>query len=160
MWSLINMNTVKQNTSSSIEHIRELLNQNRPLEALKFIEHLGQQSPVLENARGVCLMRTGKIEEAITALRDIVFQRHVCIPSDTPVLYKINFATAMLISNHKDAAFPILTQLNEKEHPHIAKLKDAIRQWIKSLSLAEKCFYYIGIYPKKPITIDFPPGEI
>ena len=151
---------VKTKPSIPIEHIRTLLNQNRPHDALKFIEHLGQKIPAMENARGVCLMRLGKIEEAISVLRDIVFQGYVCIPFDTPVLYQINFATAMLLSNHKEGAFDILNKLNEKECTQVGKLKDAIRQWLKSLSFIEKCIYYIGLYPDKPIKIDFTPGEI
>ncbi len=154
------MENVKQKTTGNIEHIRELLNQERPLDALKYIDHLGQQSPIMENARGVCLMRAGKIDEAVTVLRDLVFQGRICIPSDSPVLFKINFATAMLLSNQKDAAFPILNELDEKEHPEIVKLKDAVCKWVKSLTFSEKCRYHVGLYPKKPVTLDFPPGEV
>jgi len=154
------MLNVKTKSSIAIEHIRELLNQDRPHDALKFIEHLGQKTPVMENTRGVCLMRLGKIEKAISVLRDVAFQGYICMPSDTPVLYQINFATAMLLYNRKEGAFPILNKLNEKEHPQIAKLKDVIRQWVKSLNFIEKCCYHIGLYPNKPVTIDFPPGEV
>ena len=154
------MKTENQKKTSPIEHIRELLNQNLPLEALNFIDHLGQKTPLLENARGVCLMRAGKIKEAATILRDNVFQGHICIPSDTPVLYKINFATVMILANHKDAAFSILTRLNKKEHPDITRLKEAVSQWVKTLSFFEKILYKIGSYSNKPILIDFLPGEV
>ena len=77
------MQNIKQKSPAGIENVRELLNKNLPVEALKFIDHTGQQSPVMENAKGVCLMRIGRIEEAVTTLRDIVFQGHICIPSDT-----------------------------------------------------------------------------
>jgi hypothetical protein len=154
------MQNIKQKSPAGIENIRELLIQNQPVEALKFIDRSGQHSPAMENAKCVCLMRIGRIEEAVTTLRDIVFQGHICIPSDVPVLYKINFATAMILSNQKDAAFPILKQIDEKEYPYVAKIKEAVRLWVKSLSLSEKCRYYLGLYPKKPITLDFPPGEI
>jgi len=151
---------VKTKPLIPIEHIRTLLSQRRPQDALNFIEHLGQKTPAMENARGVCLMRLGKIEEAIPVLRDIVFQGYICLPTDTPVLYQINFATAMLLSNHKEGAFDILNKLDEKEYQQVVKLKDAIRQWVKSLSFIEKCRYYMDLYPEKPVTIDFPPGEI
>jgi len=154
------MLNVKTKSPIAIEHIRELLNQGCPQDALKFIEHFGQKTPVMENARGVCLMQLGKVEEAISVLRDVAFQGYICMPSDTPVLYQINFATAMLLSNRKEGAFPILNKLDEWEHPQITKLKDAIRRWVKSLNFIEKCCYYIGLYPNKPVTIDFPPGEV
>ncbi len=150
----------KQKTPSPIEHIRELLNQNRPADAMKFIDHLGQDTPVMENARGVCLMRLGKIEKAAAILRNALFQGQICIPTNAPVLYRMNFATVMLLSNQKDAAFPILKQIDAKEHPEAAKLKEAVQQWVKSLSFFERCRYHIGFYPKKPVTLDFPPGEV
>ena len=154
------MLNVKTKSPIAIDHIRELLNQNRPHDALKFIENLGQKTPVMENARGVCLMRLGKFEEAISVLREVAFQGYICMPSDTPVLYQMNFAIAMLVSNHKEGAFPILNKLDEKVLPQIAKLEDAIRRWVKSLNFVEKCCYHIGLYPNKPVTIDFPPGEV
>lgn len=154
------MPKTKTKSPTVIERVRELLNQNRPDDALKFIEHLGQKTPVMENARGVCLMRLGKIDEAVSVLRDIAFQGYICIPTDTPVLYQINFATAMLLSNHNDGALDILNKLDEKVHPEVSKLKEAIRRWVKSLNFIEKCAYYIGLYPNKRVTIYFPPGEI
>lgn len=143
-----------------MEQIQELLSRGGPNEALKFIEHLGQRTPILQNARGVCLMRLGRIDEAIAALRDVAFQGHICMPSDTPVQYKINFATAMLLHNSKEGAFPILEGLDAKQYPQTTKLKDAIRRWARSLNFFDKCRYLIGWYPNKPVAIDFPPGEI
>jgi hypothetical protein len=154
------MPNVKTKSPTAIERIQELLNQNRPHDALRFIEHLGQETPTMKNALGVCLMRVGKIEEAISVLGNIVFRGYICMPSDTPVLHQINFATAMLLSNRKDGAFSILNKLDEREHPQAAKLKGAVRQWIKGLNFIEKCCYHIGLYPNKPVTIDFPPGEL
>ena len=151
---------LKTKSPTAIERVRELLNKDRPEDALKFIEHLDQKTPVMENARGVCLMRLGKIEEAVSVLRDIAFQGYICIPTDTPVLYQINFATAMLLSKNNDGALDILNKLDEKEHPEISKLKEAIRGWVKGLNFIEKCGYYIGLYPNKRVTIDFAPGEI
>jgi hypothetical protein len=154
------MPNVKIKSPTTIEHIRELLNQDRPQDALKYIEHLGQKTPDMENARGVCLMRLGKIEEALSVLREVVFQGYICMPSDTPVLYQINFATAMLLSNHKDGAFSILNKLDKKVYPQLVKIKDVVRRWVRSLNFIEKCGYYFGLYPNKPVTIDFVPGEI
>lgn len=151
---------VRTKSLTDIEHVRELLNQNRPHDALKFIEHLGQKTPAMENARGVCLMRVGRIEEAIAVLRDVVFREYVCMPSDTPALYQMNFATAMLLCNRKEGAFPILDTLDEKEYPQTAKLKDATRRWYGGLNFFQKCCHRMGLYPNEPVAIDFPPGEI
>ncbi len=151
---------VKTKSQTAIEHIRELLNQNRLHDALIFIERQGQKTPSMENARGVCLMRLGEIEEAISVLRGVAFQGYICMPSDTPLLYQVNFATAMLLGNHKEGAFEILDKIDERDYPQIIKLKDSIRKWTRSFNFIEKCCYIIGLYPKKLVTIDFPPGEI
>ncbi|HUT30568.1 MAG TPA: hypothetical protein VMX13_12310 [Sedimentisphaerales bacterium] len=105
-------------------------------------------------------MRLGKIEEAISLVRDVAFQGYICMSFDAPVLYQINFARAMLLSDRKEGDFSILNKLDEKVHPQIAKLKDAIRQSVKRLNFIEKCCYHIGLYPNKPVTIDFSPGEL
>ena len=153
------MLNVKTKLPMPIEYTMELLNNGRTQDALKYVEHLGQKTPVIENARGVCLMRLGKIEEAISVLREVAFQGYICIPSDTPVSYQINFATAMLLANHKEGAFSILNKLDETVYPETALLKGSIRRWFKSLNFIGKCCYHIGLYPNKPVTIDFPPGS-
>ncbi|MDD5458448.1 MAG: hypothetical protein PHF37_03550 [Phycisphaerae bacterium] len=154
---MLNSSTKSQ---SSIAHIRQLLNDGRPHDALKFINHLGLKSPIMENARAVCLMRMGKPEQAISVLRDIVFRGYVCMPSDTPALYQANFAVAMLMVNQKDGAIPILTKLNVSECPQVAKLKDAVSEWMQSLNIFQKLLCRIGYYPAKKIKIEFPLGEI
>lgn len=154
------MQNINQKKSTEIEHIRELLNQNQPEEALKYIDHLGQETQLMDNARGVCLMRLGKIEKAAAILRNALFQGGICIPADAPVLYKMNFAVVMLLSNQKDAALPILKQLDTKESSQIAKLNEAVQNWVQSLSFFERCLYRIGFYSKKPMALDFPPGEV
>jgi hypothetical protein len=157
---VMTMHSNKANLSQPIDRVRKLLDDNKTNYALMFIERLGDKSIVMQNARGVCLMRLGKFKEALSVLRDVAFQGYPCLPPDTPVLYQINFAVAMLGSNHKEGAFSILNKLEENEHPQIAKLKDAIRRWVKGLNFVEKCCYYVGLYPNKPVVIDFLPGDI
>ena len=150
----------KTKSPPAIDHVRDLLEQGHPQDALKFIEHLGQKNPPTENARGVCLMRLGKVEQAVSVLRDVAFQGYVCMPSDTPVPYQINFAAAALLANLKDAAMPILNKLDAEEHPEVAQLKNAVRQWFQNLNFFQKCCCKVGIYPRKAVKIDFVPGMI
>ena len=153
-------NTKTKSTVSTMEHIRILLDQGRAQEALNLIEHLGQNSPVMENARGVCLLRLGRFEEAILALREITFQGYVCIPRETPAIFQTNFATALLLANHKDAAINIIHRLDEKQHPAIARLKSAIERWKKGLSPLLKMRCAMGFYPACPVLLDFAPGDL
>ncbi len=155
------MNTVKIKPKMDIiDRVRELLEQDRPQEALDLIEHVGQNTPAMKNAQGVCLLRLGRIEDAISVLREIAFQGHICIPSDTPAIYKANFATAMLMANRKDGAIDLINELAAKHTPEAADLKAAIDRWVKSLPLVRRILFKIGIYPSSPMPIDFFPGNL
>ena len=154
------MSRDKTKSAAVIDHVRELLAQGRPQDALKFIDHLGRKDREMENARGVCLMRLGKAEEAVSVLRDVAFGGNVCMPADTPAVYRLNFATAMLLVNLKGAAMPILSSLGDRDCPEAAKVKDAIRRWFRSLNFFQRCCCRIGFYPRNAVNIDFPPGEV
>lgn len=155
------MSTQKNKTAiGNDEHIRQLLDQNRPEDALNLINHVGHDSASMKNARGVCLLRLGKIEEAINVFREITFRGYMCIPSDTPVLYQVNFATAMLMANHKEGTIDIVNRLDERQYPAAGKIRSAIKKWEKSLGLLQWLLYKAGIYPSKAIPIDFAPGDL
>ncbi len=155
------MSTVKIKPKMDIiDRVRELLEQNRSQDALDLIEHVGQNTPAMKNAHGVCLLRLGRVEEAISVLRENAFQGHICIPSDAPAVYKANFATAMLMANHKDGAIDLINELADKHTPEVAELKAAIDRWEKSLPLVRRILFKIGIYPSTPMPIDFVPGDL
>ncbi len=154
------MSRDKSKSATAIDHLRELLEQGRPQDALKFIDHLGRKDREMENARGVCLMRLGKVEEAVSVLRDVAFGGFVCMPADSPALYQVNFATAMLLANQKDAAIPVLDKLKARKCPEAAKVGEAVQRWYKSLNVFRRCCCRMGFYPRRPVTLDFQPGEI
>lgn len=155
------MNTLKTKAPVSIyERIQQLLDQNHPQEALNLINHVNSDSPPMKNAQGVCLLRLGRAEDAVSVLRGIVFQGYICIPSDTPVVYKTNFVTAMLMANHKESVMGVIEDLDEGQHPAVARLKAAMRNWFKSLSLFQRLLSKVRIYSRKPVSIDFPPGDL
>jgi len=147
-------------TISVFDRVRQLLDQNRPQEALDLIDHVGQNSASMKNAQGVCLLRLGRIEDAISVLREITFQGHICIPSDTPVVYQTNFATAMLLANHKEGVIDIISRLDEKQHPAVVRIRSAMKTWEKGLNLLQRLLFKAGIYPGKAIPIDFAPGDL
>jgi len=156
----LKMSNIKVTSSAPMDRIRELLSQDRLDDTLDYLDHIGQTTPEFQNARAVCLMRLGKAELAVSILRKLVFREFICIPSDTPVLYLMNFATAMLVANYKDGAIPILKKLDTRRYPQAAQLKMALNRWVKGLNFAEKCYYHLGIYPGKPVRLDFPLGQI
>jgi hypothetical protein len=154
------MSKTMQN-NNFMERIRVLLDDNRPADALEAVNNSGQKSALMENARGVCLMRLGKTEQAVKVLQEVVFpQGNICVPPGIPVIYQTNFATAMLMINNVESAISILNQLDDRQHPAVAKLSVAIKRWEKNIGLVGRLLCLLGIYPNKSVVLDFPPGEI
>lgn len=149
----------KTSPSGTLGHVRDLLDQSRPEDALDFINHHGQETSAMENARAVCLMRLGRLSEATSILRDIAFRGYVCMPDDTPLLFQLNFATAMLMANFKDAAIAIMDRLDSEQAPQALKLKGVIQRWKASIGPLGRLRCRLGFYPKKPVSLDFPPGQ-
>jgi len=146
---------------TALQRIRALLEQDRPGEALNFIIRSGDDTPEMENARGVCLLRLGRLDEAISVLGDITFQGLPGIPPHTPTLFQVNFAVAMLRANRdKGGALLISDRLTGSEHPEAAKLKAAVRQWKESLGPLGRLRCRLGLYPAKPVPLDEHAGAV
>jgi hypothetical protein len=155
------MATKTVNESAALQHIRELLDHDRPGEALKFITHSDNGSPEMENARGVCLLRLGKFDEAIAVLQKVTHQGLPTMPDHVPALFQANFAVAMLRANRdKGGALAISGRLQANEHPEVAKLKAAVRQWEESLGPLGRLRCRLGLYPAKPVPLDERAGAV
>jgi hypothetical protein len=146
--------------TSARDPVRQLLDQGRTQEALNLLNHLGQTSASSKNIKAVCLLRLGKVREAISILSEITFQRNVCIPPEIPVVFQTNFATAMLMANNKEAAISVVERLDDKQHPAVARIKNVIKSWEKGLNIFQRLLSKAGIYPRKAIPVDFVPGDI
>ena len=147
-------------TNSKLDRVRDLLDQNRPEEALHLLDHHVQETPEIRNARAVCLLRLGRLSDAVSILRDITFRGYMNMPDDAPLRFQLNFATAMLMMNFKDAAMTVMDRLELEEDPQADQLRNAIEQWKKSLGPIARLCCRIGLYPKRPVTLDAPPGRV
>ena len=147
-------------TKSTRDPVRQLLDQDRPQEALNLLKHLGQNSASSKNIKSVCLLRLGRIHEAISILSEITFQGNICVPPDTPVVFQTNFATAMLMANNKEAAISVVERLDDNQHPAVARIRNAIKKWEKGLNIFQRLLSKAGIYPRRAIPLDFVPGDI
>jgi hypothetical protein len=108
-------------------------------------------------------MRLGKFDKAIPLLSGLLYPRGIAsIPEGTPVIYQANFVLAMLKANKNDGALAVLRQFvgKDSEHPSVAKLNQAVKQWKKSLNLLDKIKLAIGIIPNKPVLIDGISGDV
>jgi hypothetical protein len=149
------------NMNDVLDRVRVLLDQGNPQEALAVLSpHVRSGSKLIANAYAVCLMRLRQYDEAAKRLRELVYQgSSLAMAPDLPVIVKVNFATALLLAHNVDGAQSILNQLDEDEDKATAKLKAAISRWRKSLTFFQRvqCLWST---PSKPVSIDFPPGEV
>lgn len=156
------MATKTANMSAALQHIRELLDQDRPDEALNIVTRSGDDSPEMNNARGVCLLRLGRLDEAVKVLQDITCQGVAAgMSHHAPSLFQVNFAIAMLRANReKGGALLISDWLNGNEHPEAARLKAAVRQWKKSIGPLGRLRCRLGAYPATPVPLDERAGAV
>ncbi|MBE0537706.1 MAG: hypothetical protein IH624_18735 [Phycisphaerae bacterium] len=154
------MSSTNSSSQGKLDHIRELFETGRADQALQFIEKTGSQTSELKNAFGVCLMRVGQTDRAVTTLRELVFQRYMCIPADTPPLFQANYATALLLKNYNQPAIDIIEDLPTSAHPYIGRLRQTIHQWRKTLPIYHRAGCLIKLYPPTPVIMSYPPGDL
>ncbi len=152
---------LNENTSqNTITYIQKLLASNEIEKALHYIDRKGSPTPELRNALGVCLMRLGESEKAVNILRELVFQKYLSIPRETPPLFQANYATALLMKCYNQMAIEIIETLSPSDHPYIALLHDAVAQWRNTLPLHRRFLSKLGLHPNTRIVLNFPPGQI
>ncbi|OPZ96688.1 MAG: hypothetical protein BWY71_01856 [Planctomycetes bacterium ADurb.Bin412] len=148
----------KKNTR---EEIQNLISQNRMEEALQSLQHSGNDSLWYQNARAVCLMRSGEPKKAAEILSGYVYKKNtVVFNANIPLVIKINCVTAMLLEGNVAGALNILNNI-EGNHALIQKVRDAVRNWRRREPLWRRISMRLGMFPfERPVRLDFTPGEI
>ena len=144
----------KESITSSVKAKGEL----RPTSEPAFSAALENQ-----NRQAVQLLRSNRFNEALLVLRSLVLQSGCTwMRPDVPLLVKRNFATALLLTENPSGCLVILAEINDDAHPRVQKLRDAIKQWEKTLSFWQWLNWRTGwIAPENhPVTIRFVPGEL
>ena len=154
------MSQSHSNTNETLTHIQTLLDAGNAEKAFSFIQKHGDHSPEFKNASGVCLLRLGKVEHATEVLRELVFQKYVCIPRGTPPVFQANYATALLFKKYNQMAIEIIRSLPVSAHPYIAELRRCIDQWQQKLSLHQRFLCRLNIFPATAIELPMAPGVL
>lgn len=129
-------------------------------EALSILRRGDQTSEAIHNAIGVCLMRLGHSDKAISKLRSMVVRPDCSwIRKDIPVLYRANFISALLVAGNVAGVRSALAEISEKSHPSIVRLQQALTNYVKSLSWWNRMNYFFGLIDDVVIPINFTPGE-
>ena len=117
----------------------------------------------VRNVLGVCLMRLGRIDEAVKIYRSFVLQPGTVYErANVSGAAKRNFATALLLKGLPSGAVTVLDDMHDPEHPMAVRLYSALKRWEKSLSWFRWLDWKINaIHPANcNVPIDFEPGEL
>ena len=140
--------------------VKQLLDEQCPEKALEIITRSRLSSPWITNATGVCALRLGNTKQASGIFQGLVGHLGVMLKPDAPLVFKTNFATALLASNNMAGCLSVLHEIGKEENPTVQRLRAAIREWKQGLSFWQKLKWYTGDFPEKPVVLGFPPGEL
>jgi len=146
--------------ASALAKVKQLLDEQCPDKALDVITRSRLSSPWITNATGVCAMRIGNAKSASGVFQGLVGHLGVMLKPDAPLVFKTNFATALLASNNMAGCLSVLHEIGQEDNPTVKRLRAGIERWKQTLSFWQKLKWYTGDIPTKPIVLDFPLGEL
>lgn len=120
------------------------------------------RSPQTLNRLGVCHLRLGNADEAVRIYRGLVLQPGCTWErTDIPQVYRVNYATALLLSGQPAGCIEVLQSKTLADHPRALELRAAIKRWERSLGFFKRWDWRLnGVTPKDcHIELDFEPGE-
>lgn len=139
--------------ASALLYNSEYLIQNDQVEqALELIgSSTARDSVPMRNARGVCLLRLGRLDEALAVFRDLYFPNNaVAAPHDTPTEIRVNYISALLMLGNVQVAASLLYSIPEQKHPAVKRLRAGIRAWKRALPWWGRILQPVGLYPESP----------
>ncbi len=156
----VNGTTTEPASAAAVQQAARLADTGKSQEALRLLASESNSSNEVLNARGVCLMRLGRIDDAIRVFRSLVLPSGcIWMKPELPVIYRVNFATALLLSQRPLGVRDTLCEMHEQDHPSVVRLRDALHAWEKHLPAWQRLLWKVGYTPSVPICISFVPGE-
>ena len=144
-----------------LERTEQVLQTEGPQKAFELLARSNETTPWITNARAVCLMRLGEACRAAELLRPLVLASHgFSVADDSPVVFKINYATAQLLAGNPTGYIVTMGQIQDELDPAVQRLRDGVRRWRQTFSFWEKVCWFLGAAPDRPVDLGFPPGEL
>ena len=106
------------------------------------------------------MLRLESTDEAIAVFRGLAAQSGIVLKPDAPVIFKTNFATALLASGNLAGCLSVLHETNAEDAPTVRQLRDSIERWRRSLSWWQRLHWLLGDFPSGRVSLDFPLGEL
>jgi hypothetical protein len=156
------MNKNPEKVSDVLVHVEQLLDANRPQQAIELMRKFGLDALQVRNAYGVALMRAGDTDKALEVFRNLcVSQAGFCLKPGIPVTIQLNYATALLLAKNVAGCLTLLSDINLEQHPYVQKLRYAISGWMRALGWWKRlAFAWYRAESTTPVELDFPPGEL
>ncbi len=129
--------------------------------AAELLRSAGRDTSV-RNTLGVCLLRLGQVDEALSVFRQFVLlPGNVTERPDISNACKRNFATALLLKGSPSGALTVIQETREANHPMAVRIGQSIQRWEKSLSWLRRLDWKLNRIepPHCQVPIDFEPGE-
>ena len=114
------------------------------------------------NTLGVCLLRCGRVDEALQLYRSLALNPGTTtLRPEVDDLTCVNFATALMMKGMPSGAMDVLADMHAVDILPAVRLRAAIIQWSKSLSWWRRLDWKLNRIdpPKAHVPIDFEPGE-
>lgn len=129
-------------------------------QALAFLGRSKMDSSWMRNAVGVCQLRLGQTQAALTMFRGLVVSEALVMCEDAPIVFKTNYAVALLETRNISGCLAVLAEIKNESHPAVQRLRLAIKRWKDSLSLWQKIQWYTGTDMDHPVNLGFAPGDL
>lgn len=145
---------------STLQRAHRLIRQRNYNAALEVAFHPGPDAQ-LRNAKGVCLLRLGQGTAAVTHYREIVFKPGCSwVRPELPTAYKVNFATALLMSGNISGCVGVLNEAMDPTNPGVQRLRACIRRWERGLTFWQRLNWMCGWTDdlNSQVLLDFEPG--
>jgi hypothetical protein len=141
--------------------VEQLLANGQPSTALQRIGSSKVSSPWLANAAGVCQLRLGNAKAAVDTFRRLVLAAGgLILREDVPVVFKVNFAAALLADGNLAGGLRVLDEVGDKGHPAVGVIRDAVQRWKGGMTFCQKLWWSVGGHPPRPLVLDFALGSL
>jgi hypothetical protein len=148
-------------TDEILQSVQQMASLQHYDKAIDLLNAAGRERQLL-NAKGVCLMRLGRFQDAMRLYYSLVLSPGCTwTRPDVPLVYKTNYATALVLGGNLSGCLAILAELNAEQNPTVRRLRGAIKAWESRLTFWQKLNWRFGrIEPAGcAVTVDFEPGE-
>ncbi len=144
-----------------LEKVDRQLRDDQIGSALQLLARAKISSPWLANARGVCLLRLGKHEEAIQVFRGLVLNAGgITLRKDVPGVFKANFALGLLASGNVAGCESALGDLDDEEHATVGVMKATLRAARQAGTLWQRVSWRLWGLPAERVKLEPPLGGL